>query len=60
MEDAKIMSLKPGQSIGPHKVVRLLEEGGMGGVYRAKDTTLDRHLAINMEPDRVRYGWVKA
>ncbi len=36
------MSLKPGQSIGPHKVVRLIGEGGMGQVWQVSDTQLNR------------------
>ena len=30
-EDARIVSLEPGQSLGPYKVATLIGEGGMGG-----------------------------
>ena len=40
------MSLTTGACVGPYEVLALLDTGGMGEVYRAKDTRLDRLVAI--------------
>ena len=36
------MSLTPGTRLGPYEVVAEIGKGGMGEVYRARDTRLDR------------------
>src|SRR3954470_14353627 len=42
------MTLNPGTKLGPYEVVSALGAGGMGEVYRALDTRLDRSVAIKV------------
>ncbi|HEY6547868.1 MAG TPA: protein kinase [Vicinamibacteria bacterium] len=44
------MPLSPGSRIGPHEILTLIGTGGMGEVYRARDTRLDRTVAIKVLP----------
>ena len=45
------MPLALGSRIGSHVVTSLIGQGGMGEVYRARDTTLEREVAIKTLPD---------
>lgn len=46
------MPLTPGAVLGPYEIVALLGAGGMGEVYRARDTKLNRQVAIKLlSPD---------
>src|SRR5437868_12707675 len=47
------MALTSGAKLGPYEIVSPLGVGGMGEVYRAKDTRLDRVVAIKVLPDGV-------
>jgi serine/threonine protein kinase len=47
------MALAIGTRLGPYEVVALLGAGGMGEVYRARDTRLDRDVAIKILPETV-------
>ena len=45
------MTLKPGSSIGPYEILAAIGKGGMGEVYRARDTKLKRDVAIKSLPE---------
>ncbi len=45
------MSLSPGSRLGPYEVIALIGQGGMGEVYRARDTKLGRDVALKVLPD---------
>ncbi len=42
------MPLDPGTRLGPYEIVSAIGAGGMGEVYRARNTRLDRDVAINI------------
>jgi serine/threonine protein kinase len=47
------MTLSAGTRLGPYEILAALGAGGMGEVYRARDTRLDRTVAIKVLPSQL-------
>jgi serine/threonine protein kinase len=45
------MPLGPGARLGPYEIQSAIGAGGMGEVYKARETRLDRTVAIEILPD---------
>ncbi len=61
------MTIAPGSRLGPYEVISLLGAGGMGEVYRARDTRLGREVAVKVlppafsaDPERLRRFEIEA
>ena len=47
------MPIITGKRLGPYEILSAIGAGGMGEVYRARDTRLDRIVAIKILPDHL-------
>jgi putative ABC transport system ATP-binding protein len=50
------MTILPGARLGPYEILAAIGAGGMGEVYRARDTRLDRIVAIKVLPPHLADG----
>jgi eukaryotic-like serine/threonine-protein kinase len=47
------MAILPGRRLGRYEIVSAIGAGGMGEVYRARDTRLDRTFAVKIPPNHL-------
>ena len=53
LQSCRPMSVPNGARLGPYEILSLIGAGGMGEVYSARDTRLDRSVAIKVLPTRL-------
>jgi serine/threonine protein kinase len=53
VQDQRRANVGPGTKLGPYEVISSLGAGGMGEVYRARDTRLGRSVAIKVLPQQL-------
>ena len=47
------MPLSTGEKLGPYEILAPLGAGGMGEMYKARDTRLDRSVAVKVLPEHI-------